>query len=243
MGRFYLDTEYTNGNYYLGDIFEIALLSEQSGYIFHTYVKIHHKIPSYVRKLCNITDNILEMRSEPFSDVMDNLIEFINQESSGDDSPPIIIAHGGFLTDFPLLFVNCMKAKYDYTRFAKYTFVDSMKILQGKGYEKPGLDAFSTAATGGQRRHSAIYDVKLLRDVVNKLLLQDISSPTTQHSLNDIIQYLKGRLPLKIQQLYDLAAQVPSQYTLEVELYKHAARRTALNEKQIYKIACYYFNL
>ena len=117
MGRFYLDTEYTNGNYYLGDIFEIAVLSEQSGYIFHTYIKIHNKLPSYVRKLCNITDTILEMRSEHFNDVMDDLIEFINQESPRDDV--IIIAHGGFLTDFPLLIVNCMKAKYDYTRFAK----------------------------------------------------------------------------------------------------------------------------
>ena len=237
MGRFYLDTEYTNGNYYLGDIFEIAVLSEQSGYIFHPYIKIHHKLPSYVRKLCNITDNILEMRSEHFSDVMDDLIEFINQESRDD---VIIIAHGGFLTDFPLLIVNCMKAKYDYTRFANYTFVDSMKMLQGKGYEKPGLDTFTTSATAG-RRHSAVYDVKLLRDVVNKLLVQDIEA-AKHTSLNDIIQYLKGQLPLKIQQLYDLAAQVSSQYTFEIELYKHAARRTALNEKQICKIACYYFN-
>ena len=27
MGRFYLDTEFTNGNYYLADIIKIALLS------------------------------------------------------------------------------------------------------------------------------------------------------------------------------------------------------------------------
>ena len=40
MNRFYLDTEYSNDNYYLGDIFEIAVLSEKSGYIFHSYIKI-----------------------------------------------------------------------------------------------------------------------------------------------------------------------------------------------------------
>ena len=48
MNRFYLDTEYTNDNYYLGDMFEIAVLSERSGYIFHTYIKMSNKLPSYV---------------------------------------------------------------------------------------------------------------------------------------------------------------------------------------------------
>ena len=246
VSRFYLDTEYTHGNYYLGDIFEIAILSERSGYIFHTYIKIHHKLPSYVQRLCNITDNILEMKCQPFCEVMDDVVEFINHESRDDNNSvvPIIIAHGGFLTDFPLLLVNCMKACYDYTRLAKYIFVDSMKMLQDKGYEKPGLDSFSTSLTI-ERRHSAIYDVKLLRDVVNKLLLQDIYTATQQHSykLDDILQYLKGKLPLTIRQLFELADQATSQHTMELELYKHAAIKTALNIRQIYKIAFYYYNL
>ena len=34
-----MDLEFTNGNYYLADILEIALLLEESGYAFHSYVR------------------------------------------------------------------------------------------------------------------------------------------------------------------------------------------------------------
>ena len=44
MGRFYLDMEFTNGNYYLVDILEIALLSEESGNVYHSYVKINYSV-------------------------------------------------------------------------------------------------------------------------------------------------------------------------------------------------------
>ena len=44
MGKFYLDLEFTNGNFYLADILELALLSEESGYAFHSYVKIHYSV-------------------------------------------------------------------------------------------------------------------------------------------------------------------------------------------------------
>ena len=36
LGRFYLDLEFTNGNYYLSDILEIALVAEESGNTFHS---------------------------------------------------------------------------------------------------------------------------------------------------------------------------------------------------------------
>ena len=45
MGKFYLDLEFTNGNFYLSDIFDLVLLSEESGYAFHSYVKIHYSVP------------------------------------------------------------------------------------------------------------------------------------------------------------------------------------------------------
>ena len=44
MGRFYLDMEFTNGNYYLVDILEIALLAEESGNVYHSYVKMNYLI-------------------------------------------------------------------------------------------------------------------------------------------------------------------------------------------------------
>ena len=56
MGIFYIDNEYTNGNYYLGDVFEIACLSENSGYIFHCYINIASTIPAYIKRMCNVTD-------------------------------------------------------------------------------------------------------------------------------------------------------------------------------------------
>ena len=37
MGRFYLDMEFTNGNYYLVDIPEIAPFPEECGKIFQLY--------------------------------------------------------------------------------------------------------------------------------------------------------------------------------------------------------------
>ena len=39
MGRFYLDMEFTNGNYYLVDILEKVLLAEESGNVYHSYVR------------------------------------------------------------------------------------------------------------------------------------------------------------------------------------------------------------
>ena len=47
--RFYLDTEFTNGNYYRGDIFELALISEKTCRIFHQYIQIPYDIPTYVK--------------------------------------------------------------------------------------------------------------------------------------------------------------------------------------------------
>ena len=59
MGRFYLGMEFTNGNYYLADIIEIALVAEDSGNTFHSYIRIHYSIPKRVKELMNITDKTL----------------------------------------------------------------------------------------------------------------------------------------------------------------------------------------
>ena len=50
MGKFYLDMEFTNGNYYLSDILEIALIAEESVNAFHSYVSL----PKRVHKLTGI---------------------------------------------------------------------------------------------------------------------------------------------------------------------------------------------
>ena len=57
-------------------------------------------------------------------------------------TPSIIIAHGGYVHDFPILVASCMKHNYnDYTVLAKLVYVDSMQNLKDAGDRRPGLDA------------------------------------------------------------------------------------------------------
>ena len=231
MGIFYIDTEYTNGNFYLGDIFEIACLSEDSGYIFHSYINIGCTIPNYVKGLCNVPDE--KIKSSPsFYEVMNGVIEFINAHES---QPPIkIISHGGYLSHFPLLFTNCMRNRFDYTWFEKCEFIDSVKELQQLGYRKPGLDSFAPP----HRIHSAAGDVELLREISNKLLR---SQNLNVYTLEDIIQYIHTKMPISIVELQVVANTKTFQH-LEALLHELAAANTALNTKQVEKIARYYFN-
>ena len=68
MGRFYLDMEFTNDNYYLADIIEIALAAEDNGNTFHNYTRIHYSIPKRVKELTNITDKTLATIGCSFKD-------------------------------------------------------------------------------------------------------------------------------------------------------------------------------
>ena len=229
MGVFYLDTEFTNGNFYLGDIFEIACLSEDSGYIFHSYINIGHKIPDYLKGLCDVTDE--KIKSSPsFCDTMNGLITFISTEER--NPPTKIIAHGGYLSDFPLLLVNCMKENFNYTWFEKCEFIDSVKELQRLGYKRPGLDSLSSS----NRIHSAAEDVELLREIASNLLPQSLN----MYSLRDIEQYMHDKMPVTITELRNLAADTTTSLYLEAVLYELAVTNTALNKKQAWKIAKYY---
>ena len=242
-----MDTEYTNGNYYLVDIFEIAVLAESSGYIFHSYINIQcETIPRYVKRMCNVSDAVIKA-SPSFCEVMDDLVEFIQQEEAAEaktkNSIPItIIAHGGYLFDFPLLLANCMNKRYDFhPKLEKYKFVDSVKVLQSLGYKQTSLDVLG----GGERRthHSAVQDVERLRNIIKKLIKEDdITNISYTYTLYDIVQYLNGKLPISMGELYILANAKDTSYeAFESALRVRAIRKTALNEKQICKIAYRYF--
>ena len=234
MGIFYINTEYTNGNFYLGDIFEITCLSNDSGYIFHSYIKIPSSIPRYIKRLCNVTDMTIQ-NSPSFHEVMNDLIEFIS--ANQDSSTTTLVGHGAFLSHFPLLMTNCMKYGYDYRRFETYNFIDSVQVFQRMGYDRPGLDALSN----GIRSHSAIEDVELLRDIVTKTLGHIITNNV--YTLDDILQYLNQKLPVSIPELYNLANEASSYQSLEATLRRYSAAKTALSDKQLCKIACkYYYN-
>ena len=97
MGKFYLHLEFTNGNYYLADILEIALVSEESGYAFHSYVSLHYSIPQWVQQLTGMTNSNIRTLGLPFREVMNGLVEFLHREQAQSETIPIIIAHGGYM--------------------------------------------------------------------------------------------------------------------------------------------------
>ena len=80
MTIFYIDTEYNDGNLYIGDIFEIAYLSS-TGKLFHSYINIPTNVSRYVQNLCNLKLSKLK-QSPQFTDVMDELSRFITTEES-----------------------------------------------------------------------------------------------------------------------------------------------------------------
>ena len=128
MGRFYLDMEFTNGNYYLTDILEITVVAEESGNIYHRYVKIHYSVPKQVQLLTGITNRTIETHAVPFRDVMDGLVALIRREAT---EPAIIITHGGYVHDFPILLASCMKHTYsDLAVLPELVYVDSMQSLK-----------------------------------------------------------------------------------------------------------------
>jgi DNA polymerase III alpha subunit (gram-positive type) len=139
-GQFFLDTEYTNGNYYLGDIFEIALVSENTHRTFRQYVKIPYAISKRVKKVCNINDEVLRHKGVEFTYMIKRLCEFVKSETT----TPTLIAHNGYLCDYPLLFANCMKYNLEVEDiFDNYIFVDSIKVLECAGCRKPELKTIS----------------------------------------------------------------------------------------------------
>ena len=80
MGIYFLDLEFTNGNYYLANIVEMALLAKDTGHTFHRYVQLYYSIPGYVQQLTNINDAKLACLSCSFIDAMTAFITFIRTE-------------------------------------------------------------------------------------------------------------------------------------------------------------------
>ena len=222
MGRFYLDVEYTNGNFYLGDIIEIALVSEESENIFHSYVKIHYSVPYLVQQLTNVTNKTIQ-GGLSFKVVMRSLIEFIFCEQVQRKTIPIIIAHGGFLHDFPMLFVNCIKNSCDnYSILRECVYVDSMQLFLSAGYKKPGIDGLChvfNITNETRKHHSAIYDAEILMSIC-KHRIDILLSPHIMLTLNDILLRLKEKLPIPICKIFNLAMKCRSTNHTVYELRK-----------------------
>ena len=71
---------------------------------------------------------------------MDGLVEFLHREQARGEALPIIIAHGGYSLDSPILFASCMKHNCDkFGILTECVFVDSMQAIQDDGYKRPGV--------------------------------------------------------------------------------------------------------
>ena len=247
MGRFFFDTEFTNGNYYLGDIIEIALLAEESGHMFQSYVQIHYLIPTRVKELTNISDDLLASAGCRFRDAMVAFLDFIQREQIKSSTAPVIIAHGGYLFDFPILLANCMKyGVSDYGILINCSFIDSIELFKAFGYTKPGLDTLCNKFGLERYTHSALSDVQILCTVFTqhsisyKYNMKCINTVRT-YKFEDLLFHLKQKLPVPIQTINSWALKCNSKEDLELSLTKFVQKKTALNANQLLKITHWYF--
>ena len=119
---------FTNGNYYLAHILEIALVSVESSNAFHIHFKIHYSILRRVQELTNISNKTIR-----------SLGLFLGYEQAQSETNHIIIAQVEFLNDSLILLANCINHSYvDYSIFTKCKYVDNMLVFRNKGYKKPG---------------------------------------------------------------------------------------------------------
>ena len=138
MGKFYLDMEFTNGNYYLANILEIALVAGESGIAFHSYIKTHYSV----------------LHSDWLNFSIVQTLSIIIAHDLHDF--PILLAS--------CMKHNCNK----FGILAKCMFVDSMQILQDDGYKRPGRDALYEELNIKGSSHSALEDAYILKAVCNK---------------------------------------------------------------------------
>ena len=248
MGLFYLDTEHSNGNFYLGDIFELALISKKSGNAFHTLIKIPTQLDNYLQFMCGITNQKIQKEGVQFKQAFSDMIDFIDTEANG--TKVIIAAHSGYLADFPLLLVNCIKNQCETNRMINYEFIDTLQIIQkdrGETTHNTGFSLKSLAERVLRDKtlplHSAYNDAVTLKNIFThepykNILLQNL---TNTYTIQKIQQYVNSKMPVTIADLYNHRTHVSSSDHLSLLLWKHVREKTALNKSNVKKIAVYYY--
>ena len=244
MNVFFLDTEFSNGNFYLGDIFEIALISERSGNVFHSFIKIPYPLDNYIKFMCNVTDDLLQRDGSSFKKTFDDMINFINADVEGTGGSPttiIIAAHGGFSFDFPLLVTNCFKNKCNIGAMSDYQFIDTLQILQKeKGSKFYNIDTLSLKGLADKvlgnttpTLHSAVADATTLKKIYQHNPYKNILSEniTNTFTLESIHEHLTRKMPLTIEEVCKLSTSVSSAVRLTLLLYQHVQTKTALKKK------------
>ena len=229
MGIYFLDVEFTNGNFYMADIIEIALLADDTNHVFHQYIQIHYALPHRIEEMLDITNDILASRGCTFTNAMTGFLDFIRAEQMHSTTQAILIAHGGYYHDFPILLKNCIKHDFkDINLLRECLFVDSMNIFKDAGFPRPGLDTLSQLAHVQRYGHSALKDVYLLRDVAHYFPNVLLDHPYS-YTYIDIRKLLRDKLPVSIHQLYTKARQCISYTELYDWLSVYSIKKTALH--------------
>ena len=245
VSRFFLDTEFSNGNFYLGDIFEIAVLSEDSGNIFHEYIDIGYMLPKYVENMCKINSSQLLLEGRSFKKVIEEFTNFIQHEANM--RQPIIIAHGGFHNDFPLLITNCRKTGYNYINaFKNILFMDSVELLKKANIQNPGIDSIIKDLPNvaeNVTRHTAVGDVQILSNIFLLDSYRELLLTGETYNLNKIEQYVNNKLPISISDIYSMAYLVSSQTSFEITLLPYCKNKSSLTRKQIKKLCIIIFGI
>ena len=128
----------------------------------------------------------------------------------------------------------------DYTVLAGLVYVDRMQNLKDAGYMRPGLAALCADLKIERRGHSARDDAKILKTVCTMKSEEILQNPYG-YTFIDIISYLNTKLPVPLHRVYGLANKYTSHAELEDILYGYSRPKTALNMKQVCKIAYFYF--
>ena len=158
----------------------------------------------------------------------------------------IIVVHGGYLNDLPLLIANCMKQNFNYHKFDRYKFVDSMKIFQNRGYIRAGLDTLCLKTNITRcKYHSAVKDVEYLQYVVNQLLDGDLIELFRSYwfTLNDVLLFVEEKLPISVERIKELSISVMSRESFKCKLAEYVSKKTALSKEQLSNIVDYYFKI
>ena len=239
MGVFFPDLEYVSGNLYLTDIFEIALLSQNSKHLFHNYIRLRYSLPQYIQKLTHINDRFLIENGHSFEGAMCNFVNFLEYEQLLDPTPIEIVAHGGFNSDFPILLTNCLK--YNFKKIdvlTKSCFIDSMLTFKNAGWTRPGLDSLCEEINLARNSHSAVTDVYLLKTIYSN----HPELPKYRYSYSEISIFTNKKIPLSFISLNTLAMESKSNLDLKTKLIEKLNDKTSLNRAQVEKISIYFFN-
>ena len=239
MPTVYIDTEFTDGNLYAGDLIEIAAVSDPSGNTFHTLVKPTGEVPREVEQLTGLTTAIVNKEGMTAANALEALDNFFYTEQESDNHLTTIVAHGGANSDFPILFASCIKNQTSLNSLKNASFLDSVKLLKKSGINRPGL-ATLCARYGikNENRHSAYWDAYALKTVC-EINARIIFSGKFQLTYDDIMTKVTRKMPVHPNVIATIAKHVCVSQLVKI-LDDMGVDNTALTGRTTLKIAKYF---